>query len=118
MANKVTGVISHIGETTQVTATFAKRDLVLTVQNGDYENLNAFQLVNKGCEMGDKFTEGEIVAVYYNIRSNEKDGRYFTSLTAWKVEPDEEAPAPKAVAKKAPAMVEPVYEQEGEELPF
>ena len=97
----VTGVISHIGEAVQASATIVKRDLVLTVQSGQYENLNAFELMNDKCSLADNLTEGQEVTVHYNIRSREWQGRYFTNLTAWKIETTQQAqPVPQAPVQK------------------
>ena len=125
----VTGVISHIGESVQATATITKRDLVLTVQSGQYENLNAFELMNDKCNLADSLTEGQEVTVHYNIRSREWNGRYFTNLIAWKIDgqPQAQAPAkPAPLPQKQKAFTPPAPQQqytavvdaEDDDLPF
>ena len=126
----VTGIISHIGESVQATATITKRDLVLTVQSGQYENLNAFELMNDKCNLADSLTEGQEVTVHYNIRSREWNGRYFTNLIAWKIDgqPQAQVPAtpPPALQAKQKAFTPPspvsntAYAESGDtdDLPF
>ena len=128
----VTGVISHIGEVVQASATIVKRDLVLTVQSGQYENLNAFELMNDKCSLTDSLTEGQEVTVHYNIRSREWNGRYFTNLIAWKIEqPQGQAQVPATQAPQAPQKQKaftapapqrqytaPAVEAEDDDLPF
>ena len=125
----VTGIISHIGESVQATATITKRDLVLTVQSGQYENLNAFELMNDKCNLADSLTEGQEVTVHYNIRSREWNGRYFTNLIAWKIDgqPQAQVPAtPAPLPQKQKAFTPPAPQQqytavvdaEDDDLPF
>ena len=122
----VTGIISFIGATTQVKETFKKRDFVLTVQSGEYSNLNAFQLVQDKCTLADAYTEGQEVTVHYNIRSSEgKNGGYFTNLTIWKIEgaqaqapAQSQAPVPVAPKSVAPAMSTAPSFEEQDDLPF
>ena len=52
-----------------------------------YNNLYAFELFGK--EKVDNFVkfnkEGDVVDVDFNVSTREWEGRYFTSLSAWKV---------------------------------
>ena len=94
MTFELTGVIHEIYPTEQITDNFSKREFVLETSetNGDrvYYNYPKFQLINDKCAMLDNYTEGEEVAVKFNIKGNkwDKDGetKYFTNLAAWKVE--------------------------------
>lgn len=86
MSLSVKGIISHIGEVVQVSDTFKKRDIVLKVQSGQYENDNAFQLVQDRCNLADSLAEGQEVEAFFNIRSKEAKGRWFTNLDIWKIE--------------------------------
>ena len=53
----------------------------------EYNNLYAFELF--GTEKVDNFTKfnkvGDLVDVDFNVQTREWEGRYFTSLSAWKV---------------------------------
>jgi len=90
------GFISHIGQTEQVTDKFAKRDVVIEIeelnQNSGqyYSHLEAFQCINNNTSVLDNFRIGDEVVINFNIKSNkvEKDGvvRFFTNLTAYKID--------------------------------
>jgi len=86
------GVIKVIGDTTQVSDSFKKREFVVTDTKGQYEQHIQLQLVQDRCDIIDKFKVGEQVEVTFFINGKEwtspKDGsvRYFNSLDAWKVD--------------------------------
>lgn len=120
----IKGVIAVIGNTQQVTDTFKKREFVIVSQSGQYENNAAFQFTQDRCALGDALAEGQEVEVFYNIRSKEHNGRWFTNLDAWKVEvlaSTQTAPAPVAQAPtmQVPVMTtQPTAEEEEDGLPF
>jgi len=76
------------------------KKIVFVVSNNDgYENKEqefAFEIY--GTEKVDKFLKynkvGKLVEVSFNIRTNEWQGRYFTSLDAWKVYGEKSAETP------------------------
>lgn len=80
--------------------------------NEEYNNLYAFELFGK--EKVENFTKfnkvGDLVDVDFNVSTREWEGRYFTTLSAWKVftSKDNEAPQTSAPAPK----------DESDELPF
>jgi len=63
-----------------------KRTFAIEVKDGDYTNKVAFELFGK--DKINAFTNkvGDEVKVSFNIRSNEYNGKYFTSLTSWRIE--------------------------------
>ena len=128
---KISGVITHIGETVQASATFQKRDFVIEVESGQYKNIVAFQLVQDKCKLGDMYTEGWEVEVYFNLRSNESrdGGKWFTNATIWKIDgqPQAQAPAtPAPLPQKQKPFTPPAPQQqytatqaeEDDDLPF
>ena len=94
MTFELTGVIHKIFPTEQISDRFSKREFVLetseTMGTATYYEYPKFQLINDKCAMLDSYTEGEEVTVNFNIKGNkwDKDGekKYFTNLSAWKVE--------------------------------
>lgn len=105
---KITGTITHIGETVQISEKFKKRDLVITFKSGEYDNDAAFQLSQDRTALGDTLAEGQEVEVHFNIRSREYNGKYYTNLDAWRVVATQQAPQPQAQASvpTAPAVAE------------
>lgn len=93
-----------------------KKVVFVISNNGGYqgaEQIFAFEIF--GAEKVDKFLqynkEGDTVDVDFNIRTNEWQGKYYTSLQAWRVFKVEEAPQPQPQA-------EPVQEEDEDKLPF
>ena len=91
--NKITGKIKKINKPEDISGG-KYRKLVFAVTNNDgfegKEALFAFEIFEKA--EGDKIENflkfnqvGQTVDVSYEIRCNENAGRYFTSLSAWKV---------------------------------
>jgi hypothetical protein len=72
-------------DTQQVTATFSKRELVLEVP-GTYVQYVKFELKQAKCGELDAFNEGEQIKVHFNIDGREWQGKYFTNLSAWRIE--------------------------------
>src|SRR5271156_1850425 len=101
MSLEVTGKLLAKYETQQVSEKFKKREFVLELAeeiNGNiYTNFAKMQLVQNKCDIIDRFKEGELVKVSFNIKGNrwERDGKvnYITNLDAWRVESATAAPA-------------------------
>ena len=82
------GPIHHIGPTTILTPTFRKRDLVVTVQDGKYTQLIKIEAVNDQADALDSFAAGTNVNVSFNLRGREHNGKFYTSLIAWRIKPE------------------------------
>lgn len=87
---QVHGQLHHIGSTQQITDNFSKRDfIVITDHTSQYPQFIKFQVANQKTSLLDKFREGEIVSVDFNLqgRLNPKnDKEAFNTLQAWKIE--------------------------------
>lgn len=94
MSFEVTGKLHAKYDTQQVSERFRKREFVLELSeeiNGNvYTNYAKMQLVQNKCELLDRFSEGDMVRVNFNIKGNrwEKDGKvnFITNLDAWRIE--------------------------------
>ena len=94
MSLEVTGKLHVKYETQQVSEKFKKREFVLELAeeiNGNiYTNYAKMQLVQNKCDILDRFKEGDLVKVSFNIKGNkwERDGKvnYITNLDAWRIE--------------------------------
>lgn len=121
MSLSLTGVITVIQDVQQVTDSFKKRGMFITSQQGQYENEYYFEATQERVALLDKVAVGQEVEVFFNIRCNEHNGRYFTNLQAWKIEAvtsqqpvQQPAPVQMPVAS-APPMLE---EADEDDLPF
>lgn len=85
------GKVHFIGETTQVTDTFKKRELVIEyADNPQYPEFVKFEAGNDRCALMDAVKVGQEVEVHFNLKGREwtdKNGvkQYFNSLQLWKV---------------------------------
>lgn len=94
MSFEVTGKLLMKYDAQQVSEKFKKREFVLELAeeiNGNiYTNYAKMQLVQNKCEIIDRFKEGEMVKVSFNIKGNrwERDGKvnFITNLDAWRIE--------------------------------
>jgi len=77
--------------------------------NEEYNNLYAFELFGQEkVENFNKFNKvGDIVNVEFNVNTREWEGRYFTSLSAWRIDKAQEG-------TQAPAQ----DDNGADELPF
>jgi len=100
MSLEVTGKLLVKYDAQQVSEKFKKREFVLELAeeiNGNiYTNFAKMQLVQNKCDIIDRFKEGDLVKVSFNIKGNkwERDGKvnYITNLDAWRMESATSAP--------------------------
>ncbi len=112
MSLEVTGKLLVKYDAQQVSEKFKKREFVLEIAeeiNGNiYTNFAKLQLVQAKTDIIDRFKEGDMVKVSFNIKGNsyvdKKDGqtKYITNLDAWRVEAAGAASAPGS-SQPAPA---------------
>jgi hypothetical protein len=81
----VEGNIKLIGETVTFDSGFTKRQIVVTT-NETYPQEIAIDFIKDGCTMLDSFAVGQNVCIAINIRGNEYNGKYYTSLQGWKID--------------------------------
>jgi hypothetical protein len=96
MSLEITGKLLVKYDAQQVSEKFKKREFVLELAeeiNGNiYTNFAKLQLVQTKTDIIDRFKEGDVVKVSFNIKGNsyvdKKDGqtKYITNLDAWRVE--------------------------------
>ena len=92
MKYEATGIIHAITQTKEYGSSgFKKRELVLEIDDGKYQQLVPFEVTGDKVSMLDEYESGQTVRVDFNLRGREwkKDGqdvRYFGSLNAWRVE--------------------------------
>jgi hypothetical protein len=111
MSMTVTGTVHHIGPVETFASGFTKRTLV--VHNGsEYDPLVPIEFKKDKGGLLDRLKVGQTVAVSINLGGREYNGKYFPSVTGWKIESDTQA-APVA----APVAAPPVADGD-DDLPF
>jgi hypothetical protein len=86
----VTGTVHHIGHVETFSSGFTKRTLV--VHNGsEYDPLVPIEFKKEKGGLLDRLQVGQTVAVSINLGGREYNGKYFPSVTGWKIEADTQA---------------------------
>ena len=104
----ISGKVVRVGETEQIKDTFKKRELVVET-DGDYPQSVPIEFVQGKTELLDGVNEGDSVAVSYDLRGREWNGKYYVNVQGWKVEKTGSVPAPVTVDEPVEA---------GDDLPF
>lgn len=124
---EVIGKIKHIGEIQQVSASFRKRELVVTTDE-NYPQHILIEFNQDKCDILNSYKFQEDVKVSINLRGREwvnpqGETRYFNSIQGWRIE---RTAAPQSatqqyVANQQPAptqFVPNTNEDEPDDLPF
>lgn len=65
---------------------FKTREFVLEIMDGSYAQMIKFQLVQDRCDTLDAFNEGEEIKVDFDLRGREWQGKFFSTLNAWRIQ--------------------------------
>ena len=86
MSNQLTGTIKLIGEKQVFDSGFQKVEFVITTNDEKYPQDVKFEIVQDKVDDFIKYNKvGASVDVSFNVRGNEYNGKYYVSLSAWKV---------------------------------
>lgn len=85
MAYELTGKIKIIQEEQTFDSGFSKREMVVTVEDGNYPQDINLEFVKDKAKLLDDLQPGQEVTVTFDIRGREYNGRYFNNLQGWKV---------------------------------
>ena len=126
---EVTGRIKVINPEQQVSASFRKREVVVTTDE-QYPQHIMIEFTQNSCDLLNNYSIGEPVKVSINLRGREwtnpqGETRYFNSIQGWRIEkmapqaavPSQMAPPPVAAAQAFPAATQ-FNEEEPDDLPF
>ncbi len=120
MAFEIIGVLHKKFDTEEKSSSFKVRNFVIKHKDGEYEQFIQFQLTQDKCALIDKYEEGSEINVHFNLRGREWQGKYFTNLSAWRIEGDNSASAEDAPVDPFPSVedVPLSSEDENDDLPF
>ena len=104
---ETSGKLKWIGEVQSFPSGFTKREFVVTTAADKYPQDLKFEIVKDKCAMLDPFDVGQDVAVSFDIRGNEYNGKYFVNLSCWKIQ-GSGAAAPAGPARRAGPGAAPV----------
>lgn len=83
-AVKIVGKMETIGN-----KGFTKRELIVTTPDEKYPQDLKIDFVKDNCSKLDDINVGDEVTVAVNLRGSEYNGKYYVSLTGWKIEKGE-----------------------------
>ena len=132
MSNTITGTIKAIGQTTQVSDKFRKREIIITDNtNPQYPQHINCQVSQDKCEMLDQYSVGDNVTASYNLRGREwtspqGEVKYFNTIELWKIAgsastaptPQKESDFEKYTKKGATSPANPDTTVQPNDLPF
>lgn len=120
---QVNGKIKVINPTQEVTATYKKRELVVTT-NEQYPQHILIEFGQDKCNILDNYKVGQEVEVSINLRGREwtnpqGETKYFNSVQGWKINAVESNEQPVAqVPQSQPQQAAPIQEAPADDLPF
>lgn len=125
---EIIGKIKVVGEDQQISATFKKRELVVTTDE-QYPQDIMVEFTQDKCEYLDGYKAGEPVKVSINLRGREwinpqGEAKYFNSIQGWRIEKLEQnrvqSPPPPPADEYAPPIGNPneMGDEEHDDLPF
>ncbi|PRZ24992.1 DUF3127 domain-containing protein [Flavobacterium granuli] len=122
---EVTGKIKVVNPEQQVSASFKKRELVVTTEE-QYPQHIMIEFTQDKCDLLNNYTIGEPVKVSINLRGREwvnpqGETRYFNSIQGWRIEKlvaEAQAPSAPMPAAQAFAPATSLNEEEPDDLPF
>lgn len=119
---EVTGKIKFIGPDVQVSASFVKREIVITTEE-QYPQHISIEFNQDKCDLLDHYKVGQDVEVGINLRGREwtnpqGETKYFNSIQGWKIKKLGEAPAPKQATKQEIEKIANAPVEDHDDLPF
>ncbi len=123
---EVTGKIKLINPEQQVSASFKKRDMVITTEE-QYPQHLLINFVQDKCDLLNSYRPGEQVKVSINLRGREwinpqGEAKYFNEIQGWRIEKvQQEMPQPGMPPMPAATQFEPAptfNEEDHDDLPF
>jgi translation initiation factor IF-3 len=123
---EVSGKIRVVNPEVQVSATFKKRELVVSTEE-QYPQHISVNFVQDKCDLLNNYNVGEAVKVSINLRGREwvnpqGETKYFNDIQGWKIERmAAEAPTQQAAPMPAAEAFAPATnfkEEEHDDLPF
>lgn len=81
---KVVAILAKTSGTSAAGKAWEKQDFVIEEQEGSYPKQVAFTVFNKPEMIADMRVDDE-VEVGFNVESREYNGKYFSNVTAWRV---------------------------------
>ncbi len=84
---EITGKVLKVTENEQISENLTKRLLIVEyAENPQYPETISFEAVNTKTSLLDNLRPGQQVTVHFNLKGREYKGKYYNTLSVWKVE--------------------------------
>ena len=105
------GVITHIGDVEEIGENKTAKKTIVLEENTDreYKGGLAFDLWGEKVSLIDGYNVGDVITVHLNTRAREYNGRWYNSISWWKIEGN---------ASSESAAPAPAKEEWDDDLPF
>ena len=119
-AYELTGTVKLIMDEVKFESGFSKREFVVTTDDDRYPQDVKFECVKDKSALLNDVKPGQRVTVSFDLRGNENKGRYFVSLSAWRIAAEKAAPAVEPADDRPPLeqLTPPEDEKQEDALPF
>ena len=117
MEFKISGKLKLLFEAQSWDSGFSKREFVITTQE-QYPQDVKFECIKDKISMLDGLNPGDELTVSFNVRGNEYNDRYFVNLQAWKIESNVTAENTPPSPAPPDNELEPLGEDENDDLAF
>ncbi len=97
------GSMKWIGDTQSFASGFTKREFVVTTAHDKYPQDIKFEVVKDKCPILDQYPVGADVTVFFDIRGNEYNGKYYVNLACWKLQGAGESSDSKTERRASPS---------------
>ena len=123
---EIQGSIKVIGEVQEISATFKKRELVVTTEEQYPQDL-MIEFIQDKCDLLNSFKVGQSVKIDINLRGREwespqKEIKYFNSIQGWRIEKlfseEENSNIPPVPPAEAFQPADEINQDEPDDLPF
>lgn len=119
---EISGTVKTINPEQQVSASFKKRELVVTTSE-QYPQHILIEFTQDKCDLLNSFRAGEEIKVGINLRGREwvnpqGETRYFNSIQGWKIEKTADVPSPSQAYEESHKAVIMPLDDEDLDLPF
>ena len=88
MSYELSGKIKLIQDAQTFSSGFTKREMVVTVEEGNYPQDINLEFLKDKISLLDNLSVGQQVTVGFDIRGREYNGRYFNNLVGWRIQGD------------------------------
>lgn len=85
---ELSGKLKKIMDVQSFDSGFSKREFVITTEE-QYPQEIKFELFKDKTSLIDKYKEGDVLKVSFNIRGSEYNERFYVNLNAWRLEVDQ-----------------------------